>query len=249
MISYEKYNTEEWQGKKEAAKRVAMTETNDNVVKYIKQCKEFDDILNEDDDSIDSDDPYADRERCGIEDDMYQMNFIERFFDALVHNYVFDGGFFIDNEGICYCPCCRNVSSKWMNHFQIDLPTGSTDNCKKGWFKTPQDLMNHLDNVGENSFIHRSVATYLRFVHKEFFQKKKRTNQCKRTESRNRVLATETPNCELSCYQKEEEISYHVQGREFMKIVDNNWRKRQIEVEGKKKEEERAENKTAETSK
>ena len=147
MISYQKYNTEEWQQKKEAAKRVAMTETNDNVVKYIKQCKEFDDILNEDDDSIDSDDPYADRERCGIEDDMYQMNFIERFFDALVHNYVFDGGFFIDNEGICYCPCCRNVSSKWMNHFQIDLPTGSTDYCKKGWFKTPQDLMNHLDNV------------------------------------------------------------------------------------------------------
>ena len=245
MILYQQYDTEEWQGIKEAAKIVAMKEANDNVVKYEKHCKEMEDILNEDNDSIDSDDPYADRESCGNEDDMYPMNFIERFFEALVYNYVFDAGFLIDNDnGICYCPCCRNVSSKWMNHFQIELPNGCSDYCHKGSFKTPQDLMNHLDNVGENSFLHRSIASYLRLVHKEFFQKKKRTNQRKRTESHNRVLATETPNCELSCYQKEE-ISNHVQGREFMKIVDNNWRKRQIEVEGKKKKEERAENKTA----
>ena len=84
MIEHEKYNRPEWQRKKEAATDVAMKETNEVVEKYIEECKEMEKEWNkEDSDSEDWDDPYADIERCGNEEDMHQMSFIERFCKAL----------------------------------------------------------------------------------------------------------------------------------------------------------------------
>ena len=248
MIEYQKYNTPEWQRKKEAATDVAMKETNENGEKYIEECRKMEKLLNEDCDSEDWDNPYADIERCGNEMDMHQMDFIERFCKALQYNYVFDAGFFINGgNDICYCPCNRKLSSRWINDFQIDFQDGCSDICKNGYFNTPQELMDHLDSVGKNGFLHRSVATYLRFVHKEFFDKKKKSKKRKKLrQSHNKVQATETDYCELPHYQKEEqEILYHVHDREFKNIVGNNWTKRQTEVNAKKEKEEKAENKTA----
>ena len=134
-----------------------------------------------------------------------------------------------------------------MNDFQINFQDGCSDICKKGCFNTPQELMAHLDGVGGNSFLHRSVATYLRLVHKEFFEKKKKSKKRKKLRrSHNKVQATETDYCELLHYQKEEqEISYHVNDREFKNIVVDNWKKRNAEVNKKQEKEEKAENKAA----
>ena len=168
MIDYEQQNTEEWQGKKEEAKNVAIKETIKNVNNYISYCEDF--VDDDSDDSEDSDDPYSSKQSYGNEEDKYQARFIISFFEALTYNYVFYSGFFI-NQGndICYCPCSRKVSSKWMNMFQIELQDGCSDKCKKGELRTPQALVDHLNSVGNlnttSGFLHRGVATYLKHLH------------------------------------------------------------------------------------
>ena len=114
----------------------------------------------------------ADKQSYGNDKDMHQMSFIERFFKALVYNYVFDAGLYINNgNDICYCPCSRQVSSKWMNTFQIDLRDSCNHKRNKVGYRTPEALMNHSNSVGDlkttHRFLHTDVATYLKHVHKQ----------------------------------------------------------------------------------
>ena len=274
-------NTEEWQRKKEQAKNVAIEVTNEDITDYMEKCNDMEDN-SDDDDSEDSHGPYSDKESYGNHDDMHQMSFIKRFGEAMTYNYSLDYAFIIQANGTCCCPCSRKVSSNWMDIFQIDIPDGCSDTCKKGVFKTPQALMDHLNTVGDldknNGFLHRFVASYSKQLYKDVFfpkkKNKKKTGQHQSTKwrtNRNIVLATERPHYDSryedpsyqelppaterpyhDCryededpfYQELPPHSYHLQSRMFSNHLDDNWKKREKEVAGKKKAEEGEGNKT-----
>ena len=219
MIEFESHDTEEWQEKKEQAKNLAIEETKKNVREYVRHCQE---CVDEDSDSDGSDylnNPYSEKQSIGNEDDKYPMNFIDRFFEALMYNWVFDSGFYMNNgRSICYCPCSRNVSNKWMNMLRISLPHSCSDQCKGAAFETPLDLINHLNSMGDRDayqgFLHIGVATFLKSLYPSFFQKKKN----RRRSGRSRRYHKESPH-----FQREKnQTSFDLHPRPFIAVPSTN---------------------------
>ncbi len=101
----------------------------------------------------------------------YHQDFVEKFFDALRYNLLFNIGFDVDginpdDERSCFCPCSKSML-KWRKNFGVDY-LNDVDKCE-GYHKRciPLGLMSHIrklgggDGDGGQAYLHRGIEFYI----------------------------------------------------------------------------------------